>query len=137
MRGQVAQTTTYVSANMTAHMRQVCNQARRSAQHMIKIVRKLLPNNLSATPIRAIEKRADYLTAYKASIGKDASSRYTGSSLSKFVKEPKRKVELLDEMSLTKLHIDELVNWFAEFGKDGILISAHKENEDGHLSDAA
>jgi hypothetical protein len=78
----------------------------------------------------------DYLLAYKASIHNDtiACSSDHGSAVR--VKEVKRKVELLDESCVTRLRLDELVHWFEDFGKDGIIIQNAKE-EEAQLSDAA
>jgi hypothetical protein len=88
------------------------------------------------------ERPCDYLTAYKASIRHETfvapSSNSSGNMLPK---EIRRKVEILDECSVTRLRLDELVHWFEDYGKEGIIIPSAKDDDSkdhqAQLSDAA
>jgi hypothetical protein len=90
-------------------------------------------------------EQLDYLSAYKASF--ERSNRPKGERISLpvpdflsgklIVKELRTKVDLLDESSVTRMHLDDLMHWFEEFGRDGIIVRNSKDNGDPSVSDAA
>jgi hypothetical protein len=91
------------------------------------------------------QEQLDYLAAYKASFERPNRSRKERDSapLPDFmngqliVKELRTKVDLLDESSVTRMHLDDLMHWFEDFGRDGIIVRNPKDDVNSSVSDAA
>jgi len=115
------------------HIVQVCDRALQNAKENFDLLRdRIFTRSHRAGESVLEDEQCDYLMAYKASIRNES---LPCSSNAPRAKEAKRKVEILDESCVTRLRIDELVHWFEDFGKDGIIIQNAKDRE--ALSDAA
>jgi ribosomal protein L40E len=116
------------------HVVQVCRRALQNCKGTFGLLSGRLFTRRHREEAALTSEPVDYLTAYKASIrnlDQDCTAKLNNGLRTS---ELKRKVELLDESCVTRHRIEELVHWFEEFGKDGIIVVREQGTP---LSDAA
>jgi len=128
---------TAITNSTLDHVIQVCDRALQNTKETFDLLSGQLFTRRHKEHSAVSEKeQVDYLLAYKASIHNETIACSSNSGSAARAKEVKRKVEILDESCVTRLRLDELVHWFEDFGKDGIIIQNIKD-EEAPLSDAA